>query len=50
MLFAVQNEWTSGAQFTLNCYRHWATLVVRNTGDRSGHFLQSKDGVIQGDP
>ena len=33
-----------------NCYRHWATLVVRDTGDGSGHFLYSKEGVTQGDP
>ena len=25
-------------------------LVVRNTTDRSGHFLHSKEGVTQGDP
>ena len=49
MLWAVRHEWPSGAQFTFNCYRHWATLVVRNTEDGSGHFLQSKEGVTQGD-
>ena len=50
MLWAVRHEWPSGAQFTFNCYRHWATLVVRNTEDGSGHFLHSKEGVTQGDP
>ena len=50
MLWAVRHEWPSGAQFTFNCYRHWATLVVRNTEEGSGHFLQSKEGVTQGDP
>ena len=25
-------------------------LVVRDTGDGSGHFLHSKEGVTQGDP
>ena len=50
MLWAVQHEWPSGAQFTFNCYRNWATLVVRDTGDGSGHFLHSKEGVTQGDP
>ena len=39
-----------GTQFTFNCYCHWATLVVRNTADGSGHFLHSKEGVTQGDP
>ena len=43
MLWVVWHECPSGAQFTSNCYRHWATLVVRDTGDRSGHFLHSKE-------
>ena len=50
MLWAVRNEWPSGAQFTFNCYRHWAMLVVRDIGDGSCHFLHSKYGVTQGDP
>ena len=25
-------------------------LVIRDTGDGSGHFLHSKEGVTQGDP
>ena len=49
MLWAVRYEWPNGAQFTYNCYRHWSTLVVRNTEDGSGHFLHSKEGVTQGD-
>ena len=48
MLWDVQHEWPRGAQFTFNCYRHWATLVVRDTGDGSGHFLHSKEGMTQG--
>ena len=39
-----------GAQFTFNCYRHWATLVVWDTGDGSCHVLYSKEGMTQGDP
>ena len=50
MLWAIRYEWPSGAQFTYNCYRHWSTLVVRNTKDGSGHFLHSKEGVTQEDP
>ena len=50
MLWAVRHKWPSGARFTYNCYRHWATLVVRNTEDGSVHFLHSKEGVTQGDP
>ena len=34
MLWVVRHKWPSGAYFTLNCYRHWATLVVWDTGDR----------------
>ena len=50
MLWAVQHEWPSGAQFTFNCYRYWATLVFRDIGDGSGQFLHSKEGVTHGDP
>ena len=50
MILAVRHEWTSGAQFTFNCYCHWATLVARDIRDGSGHFLHSKEGVTQGDP
>ena len=50
MLWDVRNEWTNGAQFTFNCYRHWATVVVWYTGEWSGHFSHSKEGVTQGDP
>ena len=48
MLWAVRHEWPSGAQFTFNCYCHWATLVVWYTGDGSGHFSHRKEGVTQG--
>ena len=50
MLWDVWHEWPSGVQFTFNCSRHWDTLVVRETGDGSGHFLHSKEGMTQGDP
>ena len=50
MLWPVQNECPSGAQFTFNFNRHWATLMVWETGDGSGYFLHSKEGVTQGDP
>ena len=48
MLWGVPHECPSGAQFTINCYRRWATLVVRDTEYRSGHFLYIKEGVTQG--
>ena len=50
MLWAVRHEWPSGAQFAFNCYRHWDTLVVWDTGGGSGHLLHSKEGVTQGGP
>ena len=49
MLWAVWNEWPSGAWFSFNFYRHWSTLVIR-AGNRTGHFLYSMEGVTQGDP
>ena len=49
MLWAVRYKWPSGAQFTFNCYCHWATIAVRDL-ERSGHSLHSKEGVTQGEP
>ena len=49
MLWAVQHEWSSGTQFTFDCYRHWATLVVHDL-EGSGHLFHSKEGVNQGYP
>ena len=42
MFWDVYHEWQSGAQFTFNYYQHGSTLVVQNTGDGLGHFLQNK--------
>ena len=50
ILLYVRHEWHSYGQFTFNFYCHWATLVVRNSKDGSGHFLQSKEGMTQGGP
>ena len=41
MLWDIWHKWPSGVQFTFNCYRHWDTLVIRDTWDGSGHFLHS---------
>ena len=46
MLWDVPNEWTSSTQFTFNCYRYWATLVLHNL-EGSGHLFHSKKGVNQ---
>ena len=48
MIRAFQFEWHSGTRFTFNCYQHWSTLVIRNTG--GGQFPQTKEGVTQGEP
>ena len=49
MLWAVRHDFTSGAQFAFNFYRHWDTLVIRE-GDGMCHLLYSKEIVTQGDP
>ena len=49
MLWAFHNECYSGAPFTLNCYRHWATLVIMDNRITS-NFLYIKEVKIQGDP
>ena len=46
MLWAVHHECPSGARFEFNCYRHWATLVIR-AGGGTGNFLFRKEGVNQ---
>ena len=48
ILWSVQFDSPSGTQFTFHCYRHWATMVVRNMYG-SGHFLNRKEGVTKGD-
>ena len=42
MVWSVRYECPGGAHFTFYCYCHWATMVVRNTSDGSGHFLHRK--------
>ena len=50
MLWTVRREWPSGARFVFNCYKHWATLIVRGNTGTGGISLASKEGVTQGDP
>ena len=33
MLWTVQHRWKSMVRFTFNFYRHWAQLLLRQTGD-----------------
>ena len=49
MLWAVQHKWSSGTQFTLNCYRHWDKLVIRDGGG-TGQFLYINEGFTNGYP
>ena len=49
MLWTVQHRWSAGARFTLNCYRHWAQLLLRQPGDPPVTIL-GREGVTQGDP
>jgi hypothetical protein len=49
MLYTVQHEWPTGARIVFNCYKHWATLVLRGNNG-TGTFIFSKEGVTQGDP
>ena len=42
MLWSVWHECPIDEQFTFNCYSQWDTLMMRNTKDGSGHFLNSK--------
>ena len=49
MLWTVQHRWPVGVRFAFNCYRHWAQLLLRQTGEPPVTIL-SREGVAQGDP
>ena len=49
ILWEVRHECPSGARFVFNCYRHWATQVIR-AGNGTLRLLYIKEGVNQGDP
>ena len=42
IIWAFRHECPSAAQFTFNCNRHWATLVVQYSENESGRFLHRK--------
>ena len=48
-MWVVLHECPSGARFVFNRYRQWDTLVIR-AGNRTGHLINIKEGVTQGDP
>ena len=33
MLWTVQHLWLAGARFAFNCYKYWAQLLLRQTGE-----------------
>jgi hypothetical protein len=49
MLWTIRHRWTNGAQFSFNCYRHSAQLILCRRGHNCTVLL-SREGVTQGDP
>ena len=49
MLWTVCHHWPEGARFALNCYKHWAQLLLRQPHG-APVILLSREGVTQGDP
>ena len=50
MLWTIRHLWPEGARFAFNCYHHYPTLVLRSKDGVGTAFLQSNEGVTQGDP
>ena len=49
MLCTVWHRWPEGVRFVVNCYRHWAQLLLRQPGEKPVTIL-IREGVTQGDP
>ena len=49
MMLTVRYLWPAGARFVFNCYRHWAQLLLCQTGEPPVTIL-SREGVTQGGP
>ena len=49
MLCTVRNIWLAGARFVFNFYKHWAKLLLFQTGEPPVTIL-SQERVTQGDP
>ena len=49
MLWTVRHHWQAGARFAFNFYKHWAQLLLRQTGELPVTIL-SREGFTQGDP
>ena len=48
ILWTVCHLWPSRDSFVYNCYCNWSYLVLQN-GNGTASFLQSREGVTQGD-
>ena len=49
MLWTMRHRWPSKTRFVFNCYRHWAQLILCQTGDPPVTIL-IREGLTQGDP
>ena len=49
MLWTVRQRWPTGERFAFNFYRHWAQLLLCQTGEPPVKIL-SREGVTQGEP
>ena len=48
MLWTVWHRWPAGARFALNCYMHWAQILLLQPGEPPVTILR-REGVTQGD-
>ena len=49
MLWTVCHLWPTGERFAFNLYRHWAQLLLCQTGEPPVTIF-SQEGITQGDP
>ena len=49
ILWTLQHLWSAGSRFTLNCYRHWAQLLLCQPGD-APVILLIREGFTQVNP
>ena len=48
MLWTVHHFWPEGSRFAINCYRHWAQILLRQPGDAPVILLR-REGATHGD-
>ena len=49
MLWTLRHCWPAGARFAFNCYRHWAQLLLRQSGELPITIMIT-EGFTQSDP